>query len=346
MAYTGKRFIRKANSPTVYMREGSSLRPIQSPDEFRMLSGSNDIAGLTDVVDNLDQYNQPVGSFTGLSEDEKANYFTKARNRYAGTRKQFSDLMTGKVGQTDLDFEDAKTRINRGADDAITGAAQDLSSRGFLRSGEQVDRTVRSKEDAATNVGRADIQRQIQRANLLLEQTQFDTDMEKQISGEANTEIGQEYTRRQTDNQNMLAQREGEQNRLAQAWDTSMALQASREERDSKRKMLEMELAKLRASNGGGTFDIPAMLKAIQGLTPQQKEQYGLKDITNDDVNAFAAALPTSGAMYQGTSIGPDPKKQLTGIGYGVDANGFTLYPDKTRVKDDPFNGAKHGVKK
>lgn len=33
-----------------------------------------------------------------------------------------------------------------------------------------------------------------------------------------------------------------------------------------------------------------------------------------------------------------------SGIGYGVDSNGFTLYPDGSRVKDDPFNPKAHGA--
>jgi hypothetical protein len=289
MAYTGKRFIRQANNPTVYLREGNQIRPIASPEEFQMLAGTNDIAGNTDIVDNLDQFNKPVGSYQGLTDAEKANYLTQAQNQYAGTRKQFADLINGKLSSTDLAYEDAKTRLNRGAEDAITGAAQDLSSRGFLRSGEQIDRTVRAKEDAATNIGRADIQRQIDRANLLLQQTNFESDLNKQAIGDANTAIGNETTNRQNAYNNAVQASEAEKTRLAQTWDTAAALQASREDRAFKKQQLQMELAKLRASSGSGGLDMTSLLTAIKGMTPQQKAAFGFTDITPEDLTAFGA---------------------------------------------------------
>ncbi len=129
-------------------------------------------------------------------------------------------------------------------DNTITGVGQDLSNRGFLRSGEQVTKSVQAGDQFTKDVNSADIQRAIAQANLLLEEANYNSDIDKSVQAAADARANSEITSR--GNSTAYAQ-SAEKQRLD-------AIDAQRE-RDYQLKLHQIDLQK--ANSGSSSFKDP-----------------------------------------------------------------------------------------
>lgn len=341
-------FVKTADNPTVYMVDGGSIRAVNSPQEFASLTNGGDMNSLVQTVPNLDNYNRslnpndPSLKLTGLTDAEKQSYIDKANSYYQPTKDAFGQLITGQLGQEDLGYDATKSRIEQGTIASEKGLSQDLANRGFLRSGEQVVKSQRFVEDQNRNIQQADLQRQINRANILLNQLGFNAGIDKQAMADANTAQTNEFDTRKSNVDfarsnyaNDVSNQQSEKTRLAGAFSDASALDQAKVKaandaatRDIQRQMLQEQLqeaqinlqkAKLSSGSGSGGADLASLIALLQGsgviptgttnpskLTPQQ-----ISDIINQSLTQ--GQIPVANAPINGVGQITVPGKATQG---------------------------------
>lgn len=256
-----KQYVKTKDSGTVYYRQGDTLRPISSIQDFAALNGgSQDVNGLADTVDSLPTYNTIGSALTssdisninkGLTynplstEGQQAN-LASAQAYYQPSKDAFASLINNKIDANNLDFNSTKDRLKTTMDSTIAGVGQDLSNRGFLRSGEQITRSTQAGDAYTADVNSADIQRAIAQADLLLQEATNNADLDKA----AQTDAAAKTASTNTANENSA-----QYNQQSAA----AAAQAAQDDKDNavKQQLAQLSLQQARVSAAAGATKTP-----------------------------------------------------------------------------------------
>ena len=94
------------------------------------------------------------------------------------------------IALNDTEFQNLVSNINKQLGQSVQGLQTDLSSRGFLRSGEQIGTETELQNTANQNIATADAQRAVSNADQLLQDSNYQQTLAMGTIGEAST-LGQ-----------------------------------------------------------------------------------------------------------------------------------------------------------
>lgn len=156
----------------------------------------NDLLKSTEYQLRQDQMKSDL-QVNPISDAEYGEFGQKANNLFAPQREASKGRLAAFRGMAEQDSRDLETRLREQATGATKGLEQNLSQRGLLYSGENVAGQSKIQSDLSGNLNRASLQRALADADRVLQESQFNLDVDKQVAGKTQEYADQEYGRRQ-----------------------------------------------------------------------------------------------------------------------------------------------------
>lgn len=131
-----------------------------------------------------------------LTDADQQGFLGKANSLYAPLQQAASSKFSAYKSANAADFADLKTRLQEDASKNTQGLEEGLNKRGLLYSGVNAANQGNIQKELTRNVGRADIERAIKDADLVLQEAGYNSDLQGKIESKASQLAEQEYGRR------------------------------------------------------------------------------------------------------------------------------------------------------
>lgn len=154
----------------------------------------------TDEIINSPEYanlqRQKDIQITPLSTQDQQGFLNNANSLYAPLQQAGASKFAAYKNANAADFGDLKSRLQEDASNNTKGLEEGLNSRGLLYSGVNAANQGKIQRDLTNNIGRADIERAVKDADLVLQEAGYNTDLQGKIESKASQLADQEYGRR------------------------------------------------------------------------------------------------------------------------------------------------------